>query len=372
MQDLKLVFITPYPIEGPSSRFRVYQYLPHLEKRGAACLVRPFMTSRFYRIAYQPGRPFLKLLFLITGTINRILDLFRVMGYDMVIIQKEAFPVGPPILEWLMTSLIRKPCIYDFDDAIHLRGNSPHNRLVGFLKAPSKTSKIIRMCNHTVAGNNYLGDYAQRFTDRVVVISTPIDTDKYHPQPKERNPSRVILGWIGSHTTAQYLLPLKVVFSELKKRNAGLEIKLVGVGKLRDSFPEAICVDWKLEEEISSLRSFDIGIMPLPDTEWAKGKCGFKIIQYMAVGLPVVCSPVGMNNEIVIEGYNGFLAQSQDEWIGAIQKLLDNSLLREKLGQNGRNTVESKFSLKGIAPLFENTIVKAYDEAKHNLSQNLR
>ena len=345
----------------------MYQYLPHLEKWGATCLVRPFMTSRFYRIAYQPGRPFLKLFFLVTSTINRILDLFRVTRYNMVIIQKEAFPLGPPILEWMMTKLIRKPCIYDFDDAIHLKSNSPHNKLVGFLKVPSKISKIIKMCNHTIAGNNYLRDYAQRFSDRVVVISTPIDTDKYHPQPKKGNPGRVILGWIGSHTTAEYLLPLKAVFSKLKKTNPGLEIKLVGVGKLRYSFPEAICVDWKLEEEISMLLSFDIGIMPLPDTEWAKGKCGFKIIQYMAVGLPVVCSPVGMNNEIVVPGYNGFLAQSQDEWIEAIQRLLDDSLLREKLGQNGWNTVESKFSLKGMAPLFENTIVKAYDEAKHSL-----
>jgi len=361
---LRLIFIIPYPIEGPSSRFRVYQYLSHLKRLGIHCQVRPFMGSRFYKIAYQPGKLHLKIMFFIVSTVNRILDLAKIRGYDIVIIHREAFPFGPPIFEWIVAKVIGKPCIYDFDDAIYLKETSPHNKIVDFLKSPSKTAKIMKMCKYIIAGNSFLGDYTQRFNDKVAVIPTPVDTERYCPQPKVKQSNTVTAGWIGSHTTSEYLLPLRPVFSKLKEKNLRLEIKLVGLGGLVNSFPEATCVNWKLEDEISVFRSFDIGIMPLPDTQWAKGKCGFKIIQYMAFGIPVVCSPIGVNKEIVIEGYNGIFAESEEEWLQAIQKLIDDKELREKLGQNGRDTVEGKYSLKVMIPLFEDVINQIYKERR--------
>lgn len=360
------MFIAPYPIEGPSSRFRIYQYLSYLERVGIHCQVRPFMNSRFYRIVYQRGKLHLKLVFFIVSTIKRIFDLVGIMRFDIVVIHREAFPFGPPILEWIIAKLIKKPCIYDFDDAIYLKESSPSNKIVEFMKSPSKISRIIRMCKYTIAGNEYLEDYAKRFVNanRIMIIPTPIDTEKYSPWPKTDESGRIILGWIGSHTTSQYLLPLKSVFSKLKSLYPQLKIKLVGTGNLKKLFPESMCIDWRLESEISELRSFNIGIMPLPDSEWAKGKCGFKLIQYMAVGIPMACSPVGANKDIVIDGYNGFLAESEKEWFGAIQKLIDDKELREELGRKGRETVENKYSLKIMAPLFEDVINRTYKESK--------
>lgn len=362
--NLKILFIAPYPIEGPSSRFRIYQYLPHLKNLGIHCQVRPFMSSRFYEVAYHPGKLGLKLIFLIMSTLNRILDLFRTMKYDIVVIHREAFPFGPPIFEWIVAKLIKKPCIYDFDDAIYLKETSPYNKIIDFLKTPSKTAEIIKMCKHTIAGNSYLENYAKNFTNKVTVIPTPIDTEKYSPQAKANKPDTIVVGWIGSHTTARYLLPLRSAFSKLKTNNPQLEIKLVGLGALGSHFPEANCIDWKLDDEISVLRSFDMGIMPLPDDEWTRGKCGFKLIQYMAIAIPVICSPVGANKEIVIDGYNGIFAESEEEWIRAIQKLIDDKELRERMGRNGRDTVDEKYSLKVMAPLFEDVIFQTFEENK--------
>lgn len=346
-----MIFIVPYPIEGPSSRLRVWQYLKYLEKLGINWCFRPFMSSAFYKIVYQPGHFGLKTYHFIICAFNRFLDLIRIKKYDLVFVQREAFPFGPPIFEWIVTKILGKPLIYDFDDAIFLKTKSQYNNLVQFLKSPQKVSKIIQMSTHVIVGNKYLQEYALEFNRNVTIIPTPVDTEEFKSGVKNAKKGNVVLGWIGSHSTTPYLLPLKNVFQRLKKEHSNLTVKLIGAESIADELPATQCLKWALEDELRDLRSFDIGIMPVPDNAWARGKCALKILQYMAIGIPVVCSPVGVNKEIVKNGVNGFWAASEEEWYERLQMLIENPELRRTIGLRARATVETSYSVKACLPI---------------------
>jgi glycosyltransferase involved in cell wall biosynthesis len=207
-------------------------------------------------------------------------------------------------------------------------------------------------------GNDFLREYAVRFNNNVTVIPTPLDTEKYKSfiSPEKNG---VVIGWIGSHSTAEYLLELKDVFLKLKKANADLVIKLIGAEKYQNQLPGTDCRAWKLEEEINELNSFDISLMPMPDNQWTKGKCAFKLLLYMSMGIPAICSPVGMNKEVIQEGKNGFFASSTEEWFEKIQLLIKNPGLRKKIGLEVRKTVEEKYSVNIWAPVFVEVLEKA-------------
>lgn len=310
------------------------------------------MSSSFYRVVYQSGHFWLKAYHFLISAFKRLLDLASTKSHDLVFIQREAFPFGPPVFEWLVTKVLRKPIIYDFDDAIFLKTKSKYNSLVQFLKNPQKVPKIIQMSSHVIVGNKYLQEYALEFNRNVSIIPTPVDTGEFRPGVKGREKSNIVLGWIGSHSTAPYLLPLKEVFQRLKRSHSNLIIKLVGAESIADQLPVAQCLKWKLRDELSDLLSFDIGIMPLPDNAWTRGKCGLKILQYMAVGIPVVSSPVGVNKEIIKNGVTGFWAASDEEWFGRLQVLMENPELRRTIGLRARATVETFYSVKASLPIF--------------------
>lgn len=352
-----MIFVVPYPIEGASSRLRVWQYLKHLERLGVRCCFRPFMSSAFYKIVYQPGHFWLKTYHFIISVFNRLLDLSRIKKYDLVFVQREAFPFGPPVFEWIVANILRKPLVYDFDDAIFLIQRSEVNRAISFLKNPGKVARIISLSQQVIVGNDYLKEYAKRFNKNVTIIPTPIDSEKYKPfiSPKE---NRIVVGWIGSHSTAIYLLELKEVFQKLKKEDLDLVIRLIGAEKYKDQLPGTECRAWRLEDEIAELSSFDIGLMPMPDNPWTKGKCAFKLLLYMSMGIPAICSPVGMNREIIRDGENGFLTFSPEEWFEKIQILVKNSDLRKKMGLQGRKTVEKKYDLKLWTQVFIEALKK--------------
>ena len=212
--------------------------------------------------------------------------------------------------------------------------------------------RTIRLCDWVIAGNSYLQNEARIFSDRVSVLPTPVDTEKYFPREQNSRRKEVTIGWLGSKSTVNYLKPLIPVFSELEARFPQVSLKLVS-----DNFPEmeglrAVKKIWKKDEEIQDLQSFDIGIMPLPDDPWTKGKCGFKLLQYQAAGLPVICSPVGVNSEFVTEGINGYLATSPQEWVDKLSWLIASLELRVRMGKMGRENVVKKYSLKAIWPQF--------------------
>lgn len=354
-----MIFIVPYPIEGASSRLRVWQYLDHLEELGIKCCFRPFMSSAFYKMVYQPGHFGLKTYHFIISTLKRFLDLTRMKKYDLVFVQRETIPFGPPIFEWMMTKILRKPLIYDFDDAIFLKTKSKYNNLVQFLKSPQKVSKIIKMSTCVIVGNKYLQEYALKFNPNVYIVPTCVDIEGFNPPVKKKENDSVVLGWIGSHSTAPYLIQLKDVFLKLKRQCPNLTIKLIGAESIANELPGTQCLKWKMENEFSNLCSFDIGIMPIPNNPWTRGKCGFKILQYMGIGIPVVCSPVGINIEIVKNGVNGFWAMTEEEWYEKLETLIENPELRSKIGYRGRNTVEISYSVKACLPILATILQQA-------------
>jgi len=359
--EMRILFIEPYPIEGPSSRYRVEQYIPCFRSMGIHCHVRPFVSPGFYKILYKKGHCFKKILFFISSALHRAIDIFIALRSDIVFIHLEAFPFGPPIFEKAV-SLLGKKIIYDLDDAIYLGLTSPANTLIRFLKNPSKISKIIKMSDHVITCNVYLKNYAKKYNDNVTVIHTALDTEKFSPG-KDITNDRLVIGWIGSHSTAHYLDELKEVFSKLGKLYK-FDIKIVGAGdyKLNISGVNGINKIWDLNTEIEEFRSIDIGVYPLPDNEWTRGKTGFKTIQYMSVGVPCVVSNVGANKEIVQDGLNGYLANREEDWVSKLSILLESEAIRKKIGYAGRKTVEENFSIKINAPIYLEIIKKVCNE----------
>jgi len=248
-------------------------------------------------------------------------------------------------------------------DAIFVAQRSEANRAINFLKCPRKVARIINLSQQVIVGNSYLKEYALQFNKNVVVIPTPLDAEKYKPLPSPKK-DRIIVGWMGSHSTAIYLLGLKEVFQKLKNENSDLIIRLIGAEKYKDQIPGVEYRAWRLEKEILELNTFDIGLMPMPDNPWTKGKCAFKLLLYMSMGIPAVCSPVGMNKEIIRDGENGLLADSPEEWFDKIQLLIKDSDLREKIGLQGRKTVEKRYSFKLWAPVFVEVLNKVAKKSR--------
>ena len=334
--NTKILFIVPYPTQGPSNRFRVEQYLPYLKEVGIDFALKPFYNSSIYKILYKKGHYFKKAIFLIFFTLRRIRDIFTSRSYDVTFIHREAFPSLGYLFE-IFFRFFSKKLVYDFDDAV-------------FLKKPAKTRKAIEVSDYVIAGNNFLKDYAAKHNGNVAVIPTCIDTDRYKPRSGAVKSDKLVIGWIGTSFTSIYLDLLRDVFREIARRYKNVEFRIIGASFLESGIP-LISREWSLNTEIEELQGFDIGIMPLFDDDWAKGKCAFKIIQYMAVGIPTVASKVGMNIDVIEDGVNGFLVSDKKEWLDRLVFLIDNADMRQKLGRAGRMLAESKYSVKANAPV---------------------
>ncbi|MFA6142130.1 MAG: glycosyltransferase family 4 protein [Candidatus Omnitrophota bacterium] len=354
---MKILFLVPYPTEGASNRIRVEQFIPYLESRGISCKVRPFMNTPFYRILYSPGKIFEKGFWFVICTLNRLLDMIRAFYYDVVFIHREAYPLGGPFIETVL-SWTGKTIVFDFDDAIFLPNTSRQNIRIEKFKRPSKIAKIINMSRLVIVGNSYLGEYAERFNKNTFVIPSSVDTDTYKPSTESRHGAEIVIGWIGSNTTKAFLYDIEDVFVALARRYNNVVFKIVGATFYSDRLKNVVNVKWSLANEPRDIQSFDIGIMPMPDNEWTKGKCGYKALLYMACGIPVVVSPVGVNTEIVEEGVSGYLADEKDEWIRKIAILIDDPDKRKAMGRIGREKVMRKYSLAVLAPEYYINVVE--------------
>ena len=353
---MRILFIVPYPAEGPSSRLRVEQFLPYLRKEGIEYKIRPFVFRNFYSVLYSKGNYVKKIIFFLWSFFGRLIDMIRFIRYDVFFIHRETCPIGPPFFEWFAHKC-GKRIIFDFDDAVYLSNKSRANNFIEHFKNPGKIPYIIKISNRVIAGNKYLSEYALKFNKNVEIIPTCVDTDTYLNVNGKIGLDGLTIGWIGSATTVEYLNILKDVFVILQKKYPCLEYKIIG-GEFKIEGLNCITnKSWRLESEILDLRSIDIGVMPMPDNEWTRGKCGFKALLYMSMQIPCVCSPVGVNKDIIEEGVNGFLAASQGEWIDALSDLIENSDLRQKIGRAGRKTVEEKFSVGLHAPEYMKIIM---------------
>ncbi|MFN8522553.1 MAG: glycosyltransferase family 4 protein [Chloroflexota bacterium] len=356
---MKVLFIVPYPTEAPSNRLRVEQYFPYLQAHGVEPILRPFMSSDLYNIRYAPGAMARKVASLGVSTMSRFADVRRAETSDLIFIHREAFPVGGPFIEEQLAHQGR-PIIFDFDDAIYLLNTGVMSRTVGLLKRPSKTARVVNLATTVIAGNENLRQYALRYNRNIVVIPTPVDTDEFAPSPTAHAPradGRVVIGWMGSNTTAPYLRMVGEALDRVARKYPNVEIRAIGGSDIPIVSSSMTTSRWTLNGELADLHSFDIGIMPMPDTEWTRGKCGFKALLYMACAVPPVCSPVGVTTDIVQDGENGLLATTTDEWVEKLSLLVEDPKARRSMGEAGRQTVVERFSLTAHAPRFLETLV---------------
>lgn len=358
------MFQTVHRIDrSPSQRFRHEQYLRFLEENGWECRFSWLLNPEQDRVFYSNGNWMAKAGVIARGTIKRWKETFSKPA-DVVFVQREAFMLGSAWFERQMAK--RAALVFDFDDAIWLADVSAKNKRFAFLKNGKKTADLISASDQVIAGNDYLATYARIYNDRVTVIPTTIDTAYHRPMPQLREGKPVCIGWTGSLTTLQYLKSLVPLLERIKSRyGAGVRFKVIGEPGYRNEALELESTPWNLQTEIEDLNDIDIGIMPLPDNEWTKGKCGFKGLQYMGCGIPAVMSPVGVNAQIVEHGVNGFLPADKEEWYNTLCQLVDSKPLRQRIGQAGRNTVEKRYSVESQKERYLAVLNRAFVNRPH-------
>jgi len=339
---VKILFLPKHSQLGASSRYRTFQYLPFLKQQGILFDVSPLFSKEYLLHKYKTGKE--NKILTIMRILNRIKTiLLNASKYDLLVIEKELIPYLPAFLEYYL--ILRKiPYILDYDDAIWHYYCNDKNSIMKYIRE----SKIKNIMNHSqavICGSEYLLNYAnQSKSKRTYKIPTVIDLEKYE---KSNNNSQFCIGWIGSPGTSKYILNLNNILKKITDE-FDVVVNLIGFDKNLEnklSFNNSI-INWSEDTEISELMNFDIGIMPLDDNPFERGKCGFKLIQYMGSSIPVIASPVGENSIIVDHKINGFLANTDDEWYYYIKYYIENPKERSKMGNNGFMKVNEKYSLE--------------------------
>lgn len=333
---------------SPGQRYRLEQWDPLLRARGVEITYAPFEDDDLHAIVYKPGRMGKKLQLVTRNLARRLSTVSKARKYDLIYILREAALLGPPIFERLIAQQ-RIPFVFDFDDAIFVSYRSPSNGYLSYLKFASKTKTICRLASHVMVGNPYLAEYARQVNDNVTVIPTTIDTEKYQVRPPKTDDGPLTIGWTGSFSTVQHLDTLRGALKKLAETE-NFRLRVIGTPTYELSPVNVEAMPWRAATELEDLCKIDIGVMPLPDDNWSKGKCGLKALQFMALGIPTICSPVGVNTDIIQDDENGFLAGTEAEWVDKLSRLLRSAELRRRLGDAGRATVEQKYSAAIQAP----------------------
>lgn len=349
----KILFIAPHRLDrAPSQRFRFEQYLNYFRENNFEYTFSFLVSQADDKLFYSKGKLFAKFFLFLKYFFRRVKDVLRAGKYDVVYIQREMFFIGPPIFEYFL-KFTKTKVIFDFDDSIWLPNVSEANKNLNWLKSYNKTSKIIAYADLVFAGNKYLFDYASQFNKNLKIIPTTIDTNEYVRLITDSVSDMICIGWSGSITTIQHFKFAEPFLKIIKEKYGDkVHIKVIGDKNYRNSDFNVEAMDWNKQDELKELSSFDIGIMPLPDDMWAKGKCGLKGLQYMALEIPTIMSPVGVNEEIIQDGLNGFLASDVNEWVEKISLLIESEKLRQKIGKNARQTVVDKYSLEALKDVY--------------------
>lgn len=357
---MRVLFLVQYPRQAPSPRYRVYQLVPWLEEAGIECDVEPLIGESDYTAARSAGKYFDKSRMLVGGFARRVSALLRARKYDLVYVLKGAFPYGPPIIEQLLrTSNV--PVIFDFDDAIHIHKKSVSHRLLDYLKSTRRVGQVAALASRVVVPNEFLADFAREFNSAVTVVPEAENTERLVPRTPHENGSKVVIGWVGSSSTAKYLTLIEEALRTVCDRFPDVVLRVIG-GKFEAEGVRTELVDWNFDQEVQQFHDLDIGIMPLPLEEWSKGKSGCKLRQYMAAGVPGVGTAIGYNLELVEHGHTGFLATTQDEWVDCLSTLIERPEFRNAIADAARRDVEQRFSINVIGPKLEAAIRETVDE----------
>ena len=346
---LRVLALVPYPLcEAPGQRYRMEQWAPYLSEQGIDVHFAPFAGRRLAGMLYQRGHYGAKARHMTRAWIERAVTAWRASEYDVVYLYREAALVGPALLE-RVASWRNPRLVYDFDDAIWLAYVSPRNKYFSHLKVPGKTQAICRLAAAVTVGNETLAEFARRYNPAVTVVPSTISLREYKPKPIPPRDAVPVIGWTGSHSSAPYL---RLVEGPLRRlaQHKRFRFLVIGIEDYRLDGVAVECRPWRAEAEVEDLWSLDVGVMPLFDEPWARGKCAMKAIQYLGVGVPAVVSPVGANRDVVAEGVSGFHAAGDDQWVEALERLLDDSDLRRRMGAEGRRNVETRYSAEVQTP----------------------
>ncbi len=343
---------------APGQRFRLEQWAPRLAAdHGITIDFVPFESPRLTELLHQPGQRPQKAAWVLYDFARRLGPVLRSRRYDGVIVFREAALIGPAIYERLVHRL-GVPMFFDFDDAIwHPSQLSKANGVFSKLHFFGKTSTICRLSSGVLAGNEYLAAYARKVSSNVFVIPTSIDLARYPELPEAADDSRTIVIWSGSTSTLVHFEHAREALEKLAR------IRPITVKVICNEPPgrpiagaENVFVRWSEKNEAQEIGASHIGIMPLPDDSYSRGKCGLKALQFMATGRPVVTAPVGMNKDLVRSGDNGILATTTDEWVAALDQLASSRELRARIGGAGRRTVEAEYSATVVAERFARAV----------------
>lgn len=360
---MKVLFILPAPAAGASTRFRVLPFLPYLRAKGIEAHLSPLMNDSAYQMIHNPGLYRQKAWILARGLGNRVRDAIVSRQFDAVYIQREAYLFGPPVIEYLLHRFNGR-LVLDVDDAIFepfSHSGSVVDSIAYRFKYGSRTFRVARRCRVIHAGNTYLRERLSTVNPETIRFPTVMETDRYPLRPDHID-GPVTIGWIGSSSTTVYLRKKARVFSELLRRHGkNVAFHFVGTQHYDASVlgPHSRLSDWDPVREVSDLHGFDIGIMPLDDSEWSKGRCGTKMLQYMAVGVPAICSPESSVTDLIENGRNGVIARTDDEWIESISDLVHDRKRRRAIGLAGRETLHEGYSVRGWAPRFIQSLEQA-------------
>lgn len=354
-----LILCDHRPKRSPSQRYRFEQYLPFLKEHGFNFSWSYLLNEKDDKTFYAKGGFLKKVFILLKSVLIRWKDCGRFKNFDIIFIQREASFLGSSYFE-KRAFKSGAYVIFDFDDSIWLPDTSPGNKKWEFIKKPEKFFDNIRYAHLVIAGNAYLAEKARPFNSNTIVIPTTIDTGVHVPKPELRNKLPLTIGWSGSISTVKHFEALIPILVRIKQRYKDkVQFKLIGDSNYRNPELEITAIPWNENTEVDELNTFDIGIMPLPEDEWSEGKCGLKGLSYMACGVSTILAQVGVNKKIIRHGSNGFLSENDYEWYNLICELLETKWLRQELGEAGRQTVVSKFSLEANKELYLGAFQKA-------------
>ena len=343
---LNILFLVPYPPGiAPSQRFRFEQYLPFIEEKGWTYEVQSFIGPSTWRILYSPGHFFRKAAGVFSGFIRRWWKLLSIGSFDVVFIHRETAPLGLPLYSYVLTHWLKKKVIFDFDDAIWMENVSKGNSPFAFLKSHTNAIRLMKWSWKNSCGNHYLLEFAKQYNTSSFYLPTTIDTENTHNRVLRHSEGMPVIGWTGTHSTIHNLDHIYEVLLEVH-REIPFHFLFISDAPPTFDFPGLEFRQWNKESEIDDLLEINIGLMPLADTEWSKGKCGLKILQYMALGIVPVVSHVGVNPHLVKDGEDGFCCRSREEWKIRLTSLLTDPKLLKTLSSRTRGHVEEEFSTR--------------------------
>lgn len=345
---MRVLGLASYPVEAAATRFRMMQFVEPLAQQGIELSVYPFIDSRLHGSLYQRSQLLRTACGLTLASMRRVRELWRARKADLLFVQREAMMFGPPLIEWLSINLHNCPMVLDLDDATYVSYKSPtYGRLGSMLKWFSKTNDLIRWSRLVTCGNREIAAYVSSKGRPAVVIPTIVDTSEFRPRAEAAGNDVPVIGWIGTHSTYPYVRTIFRVLERLAREHR-FRLRLVGTGENEVEIPgvEIENLPWKLDREIADFQSLDIGIYPIIEDDWSMGKSCFKAIQYMAVGVPFVLSPVGVCQEIAEPGQTHFVARSEHDWYEHLSRLLADASLRRRMGEAGRNHAVAHYSTR--------------------------